>query len=129
MANVTAAAFAGAAAIFFRQTNVVWVAFAFGLSCLRALEGTSSWKTRICYPPLPEQIRPSFLSPIGWFGIGLVAEAPRLVLESGRGLLLLPCIAFVYFVLFVNGGSIVVGDYENHTGSLATKVQIALPRT
>jgi alpha-1,2-glucosyltransferase len=97
-------ALVGAVAILFRQTNVIWVAFAIGTKSLEIL-GENQDKffdgslTNVLFRVLPTAAR-------CW---------KTLLLKNAAHLLLLGC--FVGFVVW-NGGDIVVGDRTAHKPSM-----------
>lgn len=100
------ASICGAVSILMRQTNAVWVMFAFGIACLQDLEA-GAWRVRLTSDGLFGQLQA--------FASGLIVEAPTLL--ARRGLLLLPALAFACFVFGFNGGHITVGDHDNHTAA------------
>lgn len=90
------------AAILARQTNVVWVAFV-GASC-----------TLSCYEKRMDITQGNGDMDVGRF----IAFMARDVVKLSRALspLVLPCLAFVGFV--VHNGGLVLGDKENHVSTL-----------
>lgn len=108
LARVLAGSVTGSVAIFFRQTNVVWLLFCFGTAALAELESDPARFERL------GNGRELSFRVLGNFVVSLVAGAPRLLAKLGA--LLLPVVAFVVFVIL--NGSIVVGDKEHHQAVL-----------
>jgi len=174
-----AAAVASCVAIMFRQTNAVWAAFAFGVSCLHALErdpligsylcgsstntacgsegsscsdassgilrsangtetkrkensdisggaantisyghnlssSSSSSKRETVACPFPGVAnRPGLIAQVWGLATGCLTRAPSLIFgHGGRGLMLVPCVLFAAFVVFVNDGHLVSYEME-----------------
>ena len=108
LARVLGGSITGSVAIFFRQTNVVWLLFCFGTAALAELESDPARFERL------GNGRELSFRVLGNFVTALVAGAPRLLAKLGA--LLLPVVAFVVFVVL--NGSIVVGDKEHHQAVL-----------
>ena len=101
--KVCVASIFGAAAVFCRQTNVVWVAFCGGVLILRRIEGP--WDEKSSLRAHMWSTARRLLSPQLLAGL-LVDVAP----------LILVCVAFLVFV--VRNGGVAVGDKTNHTAGV-----------
>uniref|UniRef100_A0A7R9U9B9 Dol-P-Glc:Glc(2)Man(9)GlcNAc(2)-PP-Dol alpha-1,2-glucosyltransferase n=1 Tax=Pinguiococcus pyrenoidosus TaxID=172671 RepID=A0A7R9U9B9_9STRA len=104
------AAILGALAIFFRQNNVVWVAFALGAAALRVVEDSRPTAKRVIRHC---DDKPTVEALASFGRVLQVVWSSRLAIVRKCWPFALPLGAFVAF-LIRNGGSVVVGDKANH---------------
>lgn len=105
----------GTLAVFVRQTNVVWVLFAFGVGVVRTIESTDR---RALYTEADQR------EPLGvkglwvywWRLLSWFARQPALV--ALRLLWPMVCTAVLFGLFVWINGSVVVGDHSNHQASI-----------
>ncbi len=108
-------ALAGAMAIFFRQTNVIWVCFAAGISVISKyekglLDSRADVEKSVYVPVTASHVPPA----IAHFVRCVVNRMPRLIQVYAAPILVV--FGFIGFV--VKNGAITVGDSSNHSVSL-----------